>query len=416
MQLNGKIQKLYEIWSKYFEISVHKNEHLRSTLFFFILGTYFTKSGIKILYSGRFNTCRVNLFHIQQSGSGKSEAMKAAHFQMKFLGLDGLYLTKTTDASLIGTINLNNKKEPVIRYGELSKRDYLVWDEGSVLMKVGPYSENLQSIIQQATDDPGYIEKTLANGLIKFTTETSICASSYLEENINLSLFKNGCFQRMITSHHAVKDHDIIDFIKHKSKLMAHSYSEKAKLMDEFKHVLQSLNFSGYKVYNSTKYIEIDINAMNEVCNDYIAPFAEAGQQAFLDNNYRHMILNTFLARNNQIISIAAIVALVNGKEKISKEELLIGFEIWKAHILSANDLLMSKIDKTTVDDYEKRLLILTNILNGNAKLNKTQLYNKLLELKKSGIWDLGMNNTIKFVKQAVSKGDVKEVNGFIQN
>ena len=416
MEFNGRLKKLYDIWSRYFEISVHKNEHLKSTLFFFVLGTYFTKNGMKVLYSGRFNTCRVNLFHIQQSGSGKSEAMKAAHFLMKSLGLDGLYLTKTTDASLIGTINLDNKKNPIIRYGELSKRDYLIWDEGSVLMKVGPYSENLQSIVQQATDDPGYIEKTLANGLIKFTTETSICASSYLEENINISLFKNGCFQRMITSHHAVKDHDIIDFIKNKSKLMAHSYSEKARLMDEFKKELYTIQPNIYKEYNSTRYIDIDMQSMDEICNEHIAPFAEAGQQAFLDNNYRHMILNTFLARNNQIISIGAIVAIINGKERVGKEELLIGFEIWKGHILSANDLLMSKIDKTTVDDYEKRLLVITQTLNNNPKLNKTLLYTKLVELKKSGIWDLGMNNTIKFVKQALSKGDIKETNNYLHN
>lgn len=408
---SGKIAKLYSIWSKYFEISVYKNEHLKVRLFLFVLGTHLTKLGMRVLYSGRYNTPRVNLFNIQQSGSGKSEAMKSAHFLMKDMGLDGLYLVKTTDASLLGTVILDSSKKPIIRFGELSRRDYLIWDEGSTLMKTGPYSENLQAILQQATDDPGYIEKCLANGVIQYITETSICASSYLDDIINLSLFKNGCLQRMVVSHHEVSDKDIVDFIKHKSKMMSYSYYDKKALMTEFKNELNSIK---YDVYDKTadgkrRYIKINPEALDKI-GSTISEFVETGQKAFMDDNQRHSILNTFFSRNNHILSVASIVSVINGEKEVSEESLVFGFTIWKDHIMSANSLLMRKIDKTSVTDNPRRLKIIKVCLEKNGPLSKSGLADKLISLES---WDLGKSNTYKFINENISEGKLgQEVRG----
>lgn len=408
-KLTGNIKDLYEIWSKYFAISVYKNDHLKHRMFFFVLGTYLTHKGIRVVYSGRYNTTRIHLFNIQQSGSGKSEAMKAAHFLMKSIGLNGLYLTKTTDAALVGTISLDNKHNPVVRPGELSKRDYLIWDEGSILLRTGPFSENLQDIMQMTTDDPGYIEKILANGLIRFTTETSICASSYLEDNINLSLFKKGYFQRVLLSNHLVSDEDISNFIQHKSKMMEYSYGYRKDIIDSFVQKLSKIDFTNceFTYDKQNKYIKINPNDMEKICLQTVE-FVKIGQKAFVNDNQRHNIMNTFLSRNNQIISIASIIAIINGKKEIGSEELEIGLDMWKDHIRSANTLLMRRIDKTSTDDYRKRLLILRSFLIPRGGIKRTELYKSLTPTTVEG-WDLGQNNTLNFIKDALERGDIQE-------
>lgn len=403
--LQGRVKKLYRIWTQYYHMSVYKNEHLSPLLFLFVLGTYLTNKGVKNLLAGAYKSLRIHIFIIQSSGSGKSEAMKAVYYLCKFIGLDAAYTTKTTDAALIGTISRDKDGEIFERKGELSYRDCYTWDEGSILMKSGPHSENLQDILQIATDEPGYIEKAMAHGVLKYYTHTSICAGSYLEEGINVAMLKRGCFQRMLLAYSTVSFTDVKEFLGNSNYMFGVSYSERRNLMEEFKRELESIDFDKLNKSNAEHakvYVKFNMNDTYEISKKTV-DFANYAEKAFKLDDRRMDIIKTFIARNKQIFQVAAICAAVNEKHEVTMEDLEVGLHLWEEHIKAANNIMMLKSELITMNDYFKRLQFTKNIL-GQSSLSKEELIQKLIGL---GTWDLGRNNTIKFLNESVEKGDL---------
>lgn len=405
MKFHGKVQKLYEIWLHYFHMSVYKNDHLAPLLFLYVLGAYLTAKGVKNLIGGSYKSLRIHLFLIQSSGSGKSEAMKAVYYLLKFLGLDGAYTTKTTDAALVGTVSRDKDGEVFERKGELAYKDFYIWDEGSILMKSGPHSENLQDILQIATDEPGYIEKAMANGTLKYYTNTSICAGSYLDESINMAMLKRGCFQRMLISYHPVTYEDVKDFLANSNYMFNVSYSDRKNVMESFKNELESidltkLNISGGE--HQTKYVRFDSNDTAKVSKN-VVEFADLAEKAFKLDDRRMDILKTFIARNKQIYQVGAVCAAINGHSEVKYEDMEAGIYLWENHVKSANSIMMLKAEVINIDDYSKRIAITKNILS-TSSIPKEELIQRLSIVS---TWDLGRNNTIKFINEAIKKGDL---------
>ena len=107
--MTTKWDEINTLWTQYFKLTVYKNEHLIKPLLHFWLGVYFTKN-YKLLLSGQYKTFRIHPFIISPSGTGKSVAMKNCFFLLKSMGFNILYITKTTDASLIGSIDIIKNK------------------------------------------------------------------------------------------------------------------------------------------------------------------------------------------------------------------------------------------------------------------------------------------------------------------
>jgi hypothetical protein len=409
-QLTGRSKELFDIWRDYFKLSVWKNEHLMKRMFLYVAGTYISSKGIKLLYSARYNTPRIHPLFIQDSGSGKSEAMRAGHFMLNYLKINGEYLTKTTDAALMGTIVADRKGNPSTYYGILKDHDYLIWDEGSVLLKSSPYSDNLQDIIQMATDEPGRITKALRLGVIKFPTRTSICAGTFLDSSVTSTILGKGIFQRMLLSYHEVKPEDRIEFNKNKHTLIVGShYFEKEKLLKSFKDKINELNSVSlfFHYSNGTYYIDYD-NASVEKIYEKVTQLTKEGQKAFLENDFRHKILDSFFGRSNQILQIAGIIAALNGKKTVGFEELEIGFQEWREHVASANEILMLNKPmpiNLNVEQFEK---IKNFIPAGGIEITKlTQ------SLSEKRVLDMGENNIRKLIDRFINEGKlIVEKNG----
>lgn len=405
--LSGRAARLYKVWSEYYEKSVWENKHFKDLLFLKICGDYFTSKGIKLLYSGRYNTLRVHPFFIQDSGSGKSEAMKAAHFMEKHLGLKGAYLTSTTDASLIGTFidNRKNPSKPLAVYGMLKNYNYLYWDEGTILLSDSSYSNNLQSIIQMTTDEPGWVEKALRLGVMGFYTETGICAGSYMDDSISSTIFRKGVFQRMLISCKDINSKDVSDFMKNKYRLIMSSNIDKSKDMDSFRQIIEEpLKSNSYHRGNSI-YIKFEEESVKETFNQLVNIIDN--YELFQKYDVRSKTLNSAFSRGNQILHIAGILSALNGNGTIGINELQIGKSIWMNHIRAINRLLLihstGKPINTTVNYRDIMNRILESRKNG---IKKNELVLLITDKK---LFEVGANNVRKILDRMIEDGILHE-------
>ena len=391
-------QNLNILWQDYFKLTVYKNDHLITPMFHCFLGVYLT-SRYRLLMGGQYKTLRINPFLVQESGSGKSEAMKTTHFLLKKLGFDSYYTLKTTDASLTGSIDLV-KGKPQKFDGLLKTKDCIFWDEGSILLRGGAYSETLCDIMQMATDNPGFIARSLKMGTIEFQTETTICAGSYFEENIEKSILRRGILQRLFVIFKNVQSEEILDYIKNKASLVKVNYNEREALTNEIKKILP---YNAYmKGKNEKKTIYIDPIAYEKICNEMYNYFTDK-MEIFKDE--KQTIFNTFISRNDNVVIIAAHKAILEGKEKIDYGDFLYGFSLYKEHLKNVNQILLKK-GKVIMSVSDKRKEFVKNVIKNNVE--KWSVYKLRDYLVENPNWDLGKLNTYKLINDMIKEEYLK--------
>jgi len=401
-RLSGNMAKLYATWKRYFAKSVWRNEHLCFPLFVQVLGIWLGHKGVRLQYHGRHNYPRIHIFIIQQSGSGKGEAMKAAHELLQSLGIEGHYLSKTSDPGLVGTIKEGKEGKPDKKYGLFYYAKYLYWDEGSMLLKSSPHSEDLQDNIQMATDDQGSIEKALANGYIKYTTSTAICAGSYLESHINAAILGRGFFQRMLVIYHIIPKQETIDFNLQKAALISATLEEKEAEMHEFANELNSIGFEGLRKVGESYVVDYDKQA-SEKFSLKLGAIAKDAFDLYRENDGRTQIMSTYLTRSNQALMVAGILAAINGKQVIGDEELDIGLELWFSHLNSANNILLNHnklLPANQREEYWQAVYMF--LLAAGKPIAKTKLGDALWQ---SGKLKMGITNIRKLVDEFIAEG-----------
>lgn len=388
----GRWEEINLLWEQYFKLSVYKKEYLIKPLFHFWMGVYLTHN-YKILSSAQYKTFRIHPFIIGTSGSGKSIAMKTTHFLLLKIGFNSFYNLKTTDASLVGSHELI-KGKIIKNYGLLKERQAIFWDEGSVLLKGGSYSENVCDVVQMATDDPGFVSKATRLGQFEYTTTSSICTGSYPDDNIEKTILHRGLFQRMFVCYNEHDQDEILDYIKNKDSIINSNHNDRIELVKKIKELLPKPSSEEQAIIKVNKE---DYKRFCEFFYDYIT------KKMRLFKDKKQQILDSFISRNDQILTIAGQRAILFDRNEVKYEDLEYGFNLYLIHLKGANDLLMSKAEKPKEDMLLKREIIIKKAI-GEKTFGICELRDFLIQQE---YWDLGKLNTYQIINNMVERNKI---------
>ena len=417
---------LQQLFQKYMEFYVVENQHLIDVLFLSFCGIVLQ---YKFLYSSQYIKPRVCSFNIQDSGSGKSQAMSGFFWLLREIlpATKVFKCTKTSDAGLIGSPDHNKEREDK-QSRLLFNKEALIWDEGSTLLKVSPYSENLQDIIQMATDEPGWIAKALKDGEIQGRTETTIVAGSYFEENIKYQLLRRGFFQRMFLTYKEFTKKEKLLVQSKLENLERVSYIDKVNLQREIKKCLAT-EYKFYYPKEIDRYAEIKIplETSNELSALLKTIFEEKILEQYLFDDKRQKVLETTWNRARLLIlKISIQRAALNKRENVAVEDVEYAIDlVMKYHIHGMKSLLDALSDEKQeykpIDEKSQKELLLKYIAMAKKEcgenLNQSQFITFVKKMKRKQIDEklkIGFNRSLKLLSEAEAEGKIKikKING----
>jgi len=412
---------LKQLFRDYIRTSVVMNDHIIDVLFHSFCGILFP---IRIVYGGEYIRCRVCYFMIQESGSGKGQSMKALKYLLwKLLPRYKVFmLNTTTDAALIGSPDINEKAEKK-QSRLLTKKDVLLWDEGSLLLKSTPNAENLQDIVQSATDEPGKIGKALKDGEIEGSTHTTIIAGSYFEDNIKYQVLRKGFFQRMFLTYKEFTDAERLEIQKLLGNLeCSTSYIERKKLetailkeLHEVYHYQYGTPWGAYKLINHPEDVK---KYFSDECVKF---YKKDIMYQYLDRRQR--TLETFWNRARMMaLKIAAQNAYLHHRDYTTTEDMEYSFNLLKKyHITGIKELLNNLSDKkeeyVKIDKQSEKELVLQYIGTLNQEKGKEILTKDLIEFVQkikdkreagNGKLYLGRNKVLEIVNELIEEGRIE--------
>lgn len=145
---------------------------------------------------------RINVFWIQDTRTGKSVAFQIIQQVMQDAGLECIDFNAGTDAALVGSFVEDENNNTVIREGILAGRKGMNFDEGSILLKTSPHTENtvlfLQSALNAAGSGRNVITKHLAAGTLTIKSEVSLWITTFPPDGIKEYVLDKGIFQRVL--------------------------------------------------------------------------------------------------------------------------------------------------------------------------------------------------------------------------
>lgn len=399
-----RTEKLYDIFRSYVSHFSVKNDHIYLPLFHVVIGKAMKA---RMIWGGREMSIREHLFITQQSGTGKSEAVKSAKLLLeKQFGQKARIITTATDASLVGqfTETQNGKKrETKISYGALYDCDLLDWDEGSVVVKGGRFAENISDILQMAMDEPGFVSKLLGRGVIEFYTNASIVAGSYEFDRFSTTMFEKGMLQRMLHTARIFTHEETIGM--NRAKIQLGKFRDIKSIMTyqtKFKEEFYSQQYSPTINFNK------DANDQYE--DDIIRFYEENVHSQYMDRK-QHALEGFYNRMDLHVRKVAAQVALLEGSDEVDYDHMKYGMQIAGNSIDSIKLLL----DRTERRVQHKALLdrkkIVFEILK-KRPMNQTDLLSALRLKKTEGDWDLGFNKSIEFLSGLVTCGDLRHEAG----
>jgi len=412
--------KLKRLFWEYMKIQLIGNEQLIQALFCAFCGTVFQ---IKTYYGGGTLIPTVSTFSIQDSGTGKSQAEEAVFWLVRdIIPANRTFKSaKTSDAALIGSPDINKKRENE-QSRLLFKKDFLYWDEGSQLLKNSPFSEDLQDIVQMALDQSRWIEKALKDGIVRGYTNTTIISGSYFEDNIKYQVLRRGFFQRFFVTFKKFSEAEKIEIQQGMEKLERNNlFSEKKRLQREIKKELTS-NY-GYRqkvAIEDRKVIRFNEDASKEFTKFLLDYYKENILHQYMDN--RQEILETFWSRVRLlVVKISVQAAFLNHRMSISIDDLHASFDtVEKYHVQGVKILLDSisddkiKYRKVSTDTQKKYLVqCIKELTKKHKDVTQSMILDYVTELKSKGDEagqkpNFGRNRAWRWLKDLEKEGVIK--------
>lgn len=417
-------EELFELWKKYFHFYVIGNEHLERPLFHSFLGVVLTASQAKFVYSGHWSSTRVPVFIIQNSGTGKAQAMKALHFLVGER-LKSSYTTKMTEAALTGTqVEIGTSGRGPSRrietrtiYGALSTENLICWDEGGVLFSRGPGMEGVRDALNMALDEPGWVNKRLRLGdEISYPTNTTIVAGSMLKDSISESVLKEGFLQRMFILFKNFSEEELNEMDNKMSDLLKVNYEEVEKVKKSIWEKLDYLMGAVKLQYCDTlpetglirnAIIRIDEESIHDADELRIRLRREWFERQFSGSIQESM--RSFYSRLFPLYcKIAVQYAMLNLKEKVDKECFEYAYSVVREHCRSIFDLTCHITEGTKVREHTREDSIKSLIRSEGGRIYLKVLLEKLKRFRENGSWNLGENATKKFINSMIVRKMIK--------
>lgn len=420
-------EQLWTVWKKYVDYSVVENHELKEILFHVFLGVILTTKGYTYIESGKKKSVRLHLFMLQDSGTGKSQLMKAHHDLLLSLGIKSRFTVTDNQAAITGTVyllpdeiigkllqeakekgtNVSERDRVVIKPGLLKDLHSLIWDEGSILLQNSPFMKNMTDIFQVVMDEPGRVSKGMKLGTIDYDTNTTIVAGSYMFNEFKDTLMKKGFLQRMFLFFKKFNEKEErnlrigVNLLKRKKNPLKLKELEKIMRMQ-----LDKIPLLKNKIitFNDKDILKFNID-LEEIYSKYI-------NKAFTGE--KQVVLKTFYSRLHLIIDkVATQRAIILGKTEVDYEDLQYAKQLSLKHIVTLLHIFDYLVGEEGPTIPERREMIILSILRlHDNKMVQKELLDELLKLKKLGKWDLGFNRTISFIDKLIEKHKLKQDTG----
>lgn len=333
--------KLKDLFQRYMKLHLIGNQHLIDALFFSFCGMVFQ---IRCVYSGIYIRPRVCTFTIQDSGTGKGQAMNALYWLLIELFPRSVIAKRTTvtDAALIGSPEEDIEKERK-QSRLLFKKEGILWSEGGVLLKAGPYSENQQDIIQMATEEPGWVAKSLKDGEIEGPTHTTIIAGSYFDDKtVKVQILKRGFFPRLFVTFKKFTKKEKLNIQKELYKLeRTVTYWDRRKLIGDIRgELIGKYNFSFPRRFEEFKNIELSEEISKRSSEKMLSYYEHKILEQYSDE--RQDALESVWNRVRlMVFKISIQNAYLNGRSEVTDEDMDFAFStVEKYHIQGIKNLL----------------------------------------------------------------------------
>jgi len=411
------------LFQKYMDIHLIGNQHLTDVLFHSFLGVV---APIKAYYAGHTMVPRTHFFPIQNSGTGKSQAGEALFWLLWFLlPHDKVFkCVKTTDAALIGSPDADYKKEAK-QSRLLFKKEFIYWDEGSVLLKDVPFSEDLRDIMQMALDESRWIQKALKDGIVQGYTNATIVAGSYIESKIKYNVLRTGFFQRFIVTFKEYTDKEKLEIAENLERLEDPTlFTKKMQLQNEIKaELIKNYGFRYPVDIKERKVINFSHEASRKFTKEFMNYYKTNILGQYMDS--RQDVLETVWSRVRQhTVKIAMHNAFLYHRDTLTEEDYDYAFDlVERCHIQGMKGLLDSisdekvaykKIDRASQKEF------LTDCIaelcqKHNGAVTQTAILDYIARLKKqskksSQRPNFGRNRAWEWIKEMEKDGEIEVV------
>ena len=418
MKSSSRYYQLWSLWKEYVDYFVVGNDHLKRIGFINLLGIILTHKGYGFEKAEQFISTRIHSFHFQRARSGKGEMMKAKHRIVTSLDIESRYTMKDNVAACIGTTKLPDKattqEDAIKRYGYLSHILDYSWDEGSVLIRPNKDMDNITDVFQGVMDEPGMVSKGMAWGDLEYATKTSICAGSYIFDELQKSLISKGFFQRMLLTYVTFSEEDKATMRRHVPLLkIRYNKGRIDKIMRSFKELCDEIP----PPKNHIMVMDEDDEGNKTKVSRCVVCFDKDSVMKFnprYDMIYEHIIKGQFCGRTQEVLEsfgdmiqtlvdkISSQHAIIDGKDEVDHKDMLITLPYIKIHIASVLSLFDSIDGKQLTVNMRRELTIKDIIRKYSNVANQKFILDKLEVEKKSGKWDIGRNKTQTLLKEMV--------------
>jgi len=186
---------------------VSKDNDIPGFLSFFFIQGQLAAPYVRIPMDNIHLDPRIHVFWIQGSRSGKSVSWGVINKLMKELDLETDVYTEGTDAGLIGSWERvegteRGESEMVLRPGLLAGQKALNFDEGSLLLKPGKFSQNTVLYLQTACNSIGSEENIMrkhnVGDPIEIESMVSLWITTYPPDGVKEYVLHKGIFQRVL--------------------------------------------------------------------------------------------------------------------------------------------------------------------------------------------------------------------------
>lgn len=189
---------------------VSKNNDIPGFLSFFFIQGQLAAPYVRIPMDKIFLDPRVHIFWIQGSRSGKSISWGVIAKLLRELDLHPEAYTEGTDAGLIGGWDREEieaeggrtETQLIQKEGLLAGHKALNFDEGSILLKPGKFSQNTVLYLQTACNPIGSEENVLKkhtkDGPIELESLVSLWITTYPPDGVKEYVLHKGIFQRVL--------------------------------------------------------------------------------------------------------------------------------------------------------------------------------------------------------------------------